>query len=112
MAIQSLKKQIFRKCWQNREKLPIRFFLKISFAVSENMTTFAVRWSGSLREVPSVAPAYSNYANGLCGGRVFIYMLYMRGVYHESGASRSLFVTRFRSLFMFFAFISAFASLI
>lgn len=62
MAIQSLKKQNFRKCWHNREKLPNKYFLKISFAVSDNIPTFAVRWSGSLREVPSVAPAYSNNA--------------------------------------------------
>lgn len=75
-----IEKTNFRICWHNRETLPNKNYLKISFVVSENMPTFALRWSGSLREVPSVAPAYHHR-----------WYAFMRGVYHESGASRSLF---------------------
>ena len=61
-------------------KITNQIFLKVSFAVSEIMPTFAVRWSGSLREMPSVAPAYSNNTRVLVEAVFLSMCLYAGGV--------------------------------
>ena len=80
MAIQSLKKQNFRKCWHNREKLPNKYFLKISFAVSNNIPTFAVRWSGSLGKCRLSLQHIVIMQWSLLRPRFYLYALYAGGV--------------------------------